>query len=368
MAREGAKAGYRPAMQVGDDRELRPASIQGRPEPRVPGIVASVGGLLVVAGFLNLLDRLPDSGTRIWGVVWSLLLEAAGIAALIRWRRRPAVSAGVAVTALGLGPLVVFLFTDPDRPERSFDTFEGSKHTITLLVLAATIGWLVAWLVGPGRRAGFYLGAALLGLWVVALLQIGSPTATEVEFFEDVDVTTPDFDPADPDFEPGTPSDPFDEDPRSDFPSNRFGGTSFVVGVAYLIGAVLLDRRRSYRAAAPTWLAALAALTLGVVVLADAIEVTGASLLAVAAGLVVVWFGSARRHRFSAWYGGFGVLAGIVALVVDVTDENTLATGLALLVIGIAVAVAGDLLTGREPYRSARPGPGEQGGPSEQPG
>lgn len=168
-------------------------------------------------------------------------------------------------------------------------------------------------------------------------------------------MTEPEFD---PDTVPG-PDDPggssFDEELGSDFPSNRFGGTSLAVGAAYLIGAVLLDRRRSPRAAAPTWLAAAAALTLGVVIFADVIEVTGASFLAVAVGLVVMWFASADGHRFSAWYGGFAVLAGIVALVADVTDGNTLSAGLALLVIGVVVAVAGDLLTGRAPVHPGDP-------------
>lgn len=129
-------------------------------------------------GAIVLMSELPESGLRIFGALASAVVIAAGFALLVWWDdRRPARAAGVVLSALGVIPLLVFVFLDPTSSEE------------------------------------IYLGAALLGIWAVLLLQVGVD-----------DPSGPDqtFDPFAEDFSEDDFSDDFSDGFGDDFSQDDF--------------------------------------------------------------------------------------------------------------------------------------------------
>src|SRR5882724_10788677 len=95
------------------DATPRPAPMTERPPVSLGGVVAAVAGVLLVIGFVELLGELPDSHNRAWGIVASIAFEVVGLLLLTIGRHRASVTTGVAATALGALPLVVYAFVDP---------------------------------------------------------------------------------------------------------------------------------------------------------------------------------------------------------------------------------------------------------------
>jgi hypothetical protein len=146
--------------------------------------------------------------------------------------------------------------------------------------------------------------------------------------------------------------------------SERIAATSITIGLAYAVAAAVADRLRRRRGASAAWLAAALAMAFGVLFLADAgLEVWGAALVGLLLGAGLLAFGALGGHRFTAWNGGAVAVVSIGVLVADRLGESTLVSGLVLLVVGVALAVAAALLGGpgggtvEEPAPHPPPGP-----------
>lgn len=308
-----------------------------RPWPRLPSILAAVGGLLALGSLAIFLSELPERHPRYPGLLVSLLFVAIGVAALLLLRNRPAATAGVVVSAVALVPLLIFAFIDPKRPEPAFSSLQKGKTTVTLILLLAGLAWVAAYLFGPGRGAAFYLGAALLALWGVLLVQIATPSPSRYR-------SSTEFDPS----SGGSGFDPF-APLRSAVKdtATRAGLVSLIVGLLYLVLAARLDRRGDGRPATPLFATAALVLTVGVLALGNQLKVQGASLLGIALGAVTMLLGTRAGRRFTSWYGGLAVAVGFLALLIRVTDGPNKTSGVLVLLVGVGLAVLGDRLTDR---------------------
>lgn len=367
---------------------FRPAA--DRPRPHVAGTVAAVGGVLVILGFTVLLDRLPGASTQGGGLAWSFGLLVVGIASMVLLRGRAAITVGVTVTALAILPLVVYALVDPEDPEDSAGSLEDLKRNVALGLALLAIGWLVGWLVGPGRRHAFYLGAALISAWLAVMVMVGIPDQQDFIASDSFITVDPGFEDdvfGDPAFEDDV-VDPFEDDPFDEEPpfaedvfgdpseepafvdepddgisSGQIAGTSLAIGVAYAVAAAVADRLRRRRSASAAWLAAALALAFGLLFLADAgLEVWGASLVGVVIGAVLITFGALGGHRFTSWNGGAILVASIGVFVADRLGESTLVSGVVLMAVGIglaAVAAAvGGPARGSDDAEPEQPAPG----------
>ncbi len=302
------------------------------------------------------------------------------MALLLLNRDQRTATAGVALTAIGIVPLLIYLFVDVRNPDRTINDVSSFTSTTTLILLIAASLWLVAYFAGPGRRYGFYLGAALLALWLVAVVQIVDSPLNQV--FDGFSTSSP-FTPVDPSFD-GTTTDEFgtgdefnqfDEQflPEPENPSTQLGWASLVFGGAYLAGAAWRDRRRDHRQATVLFAVAVPILTLGVVFLSEPFDTSGAAVLGIGLGAVAVWVGTRTGRRFTSWYGTLAVVIGSLVLVAEALGESPRASGLALLVVGLVVALVASRLdrTGRMGSVSSGPAPAGQlypGGPPGGPG
>jgi len=296
----------------------------------------------VLSSLLIFIGELPDKHQRIPGLLLSLAFEAIGVVALFVWRRRPTVALGVVVSALGVLPVLVFTFIDPNRPNIAFGSFSRGKGTLTGILVLAAAAWLAAYLLSPGRRAALYLGVALLAVWLVLLLQLAT-SALERYTGE---ATT--FSPFEPSMGPG-----FNSGGRSGFSSavsntsTRAGAVSLVVGLIYLFLARRLDRKGGTRAATPFFAVAAVALTVAVLTLVEPWKTEGAAILGIVLGAVGIWLGTTASRRFTAWYGGFAVFTGTLALLAKVSHHNNKVAGVLVLLAGIGIAFLANWLTDR---------------------
>ncbi|CAN5618584.1 hypothetical protein BH20ACT2_BH20ACT2_25880 [soil metagenome] len=368
-----------------------------RPKPKLGGLAATVGGLIAFAGFIVLLDQLPDTGARVLGALASALVVAVGLLVLVRWAGRPARTAGVVLSGLGIVPLLVFAFTDPTSDDLGGWGL-GVVDTVSAMLAVAAMAWGVGYLMGPGRRATFYLAAALVAVWAVLLLQIGVDTGGDAEdLFGNGDIFSDEPSSEDPFSEDPSSEDPFSDDPSSEdpfsedpfsedpFSEDDFGGDDFgedpfddedlapdplepfsllgfgfdlglertrlgvvslLVGLGYVSAATVLDRRRRGRPATPFAGVGDVALFAGILLIGPDVETAGAAVLAIAAGAALIAIGAASARRFTAWLGAVAVVLGAIELVSDITNDDTLVGGIVLLLLGAGVAVAANLLGG----------------------
>lgn len=176
-----------------------------RPPPRISSLAGAAAGLLLLSSLGLFLTEITGDQQRLGGVAVSLLFEGIGVALLLLNRDQRTATAGVALTAIGIVPLLIYLFVDVRNPDRTINDVSSFTSTTTLILLIAASLWLVAYFAGPGRRYGFYLGAALLALWLVAVVQIvDSPLNQVFDGFS----TSSSFTPVDPGFD-GTTTDEF---------------------------------------------------------------------------------------------------------------------------------------------------------------
>lgn len=340
-----------------------------RPWPSIPGLVAVIGAAIAFIGFLVLLDLLPDTGARVIGVVVSALVVAAGFAVLGWWRDRPARTAGVVLSALGVLPLLVFLFIDPTSSEELSDLGLDGVDTASAILALAAVAWIVSYLLGPGRGAGFYLAAALVAVWAVLLLQIaveddgaGGPLFSDpsTEPFSEDDFGSDPFgedDFGDAPFFDDFESEPIPEDdfgdtgptfrPEPQVDPTRTGLVSLVVGVGALAVGAVLDQRRRGRPATPLTGVGVVALAVAIPAFGPELEDEGTAVLAIVAGIALVVLGVRSARRFTAWVGATAIVIGTGVLVDALVGDSSLASGLILLAVGVAVALAANALSGR---------------------
>lgn len=323
--------------------------VEPRPRPRIPSVLAATGGLLIVSSLLIFIGELPDKHPRIPGLLLSLVFLAIGVVALFIWRDRPSIAVGVVVSALAVVPVLVFTFVDPNRPNIAFGSFSRGKGTLSGILALSAVAWMVGYLASPGRRSAFYLGAGLVAIWLFLLVQIATSA------LERYTGEATNFDPIGPSFDPGLTgrrqANRFSTAASST--SVRVGLVSLVVGLIYLFAAWRLDRRGGTRPATPFFATAAVVLTVAVLTLVEPWKTEGAAFVAVVLGLVGVWLGTRTGRRFTAWYGGFAVFAGLLAMLAKLSHHNNKVAGVLALVAGLGLAFLANWLTDR-----AKPGDG----------
>ena len=128
--------------------------------------------MFLVISLVSFLTEIGGSNMRVTGLVLSLLFEVIGVTLLVLSRGGRSQTAGVALTAAGVIPLMIFLFVDVRNPSRTISSVGDFTSTATLVLVAAAVLWLVAHLFSPGRHHALYLGAALVAIWLAFTVQI----------------------------------------------------------------------------------------------------------------------------------------------------------------------------------------------------
>lgn len=364
-----------------------------RPAPRLDTLLGAGAGLLLLVSLSLFLSELGGDKQRIGGIVIALLFEVIGVALLVLDRDRRSSTAGVTLTAVGVVPLLVYLFVDVRHPGDTIDSAGSFTSTATGILLVAAGLWLAAYFFGPGRRFAFYLGAALLALWLVSVVQIlntsvgrsfdgfgptallspgitdagGSAGTGQTDSFGNSGSST--FGPDDFNSDDFNSSDQFTPNPvlpgenggrltdsggRTNDPTNDLGVASLLFGGTYLAAAAWRDHRRDQRQATALLAVALPILSLGVFQLRGELEPSGAAVLAIVLGTVAAFMGTRAHRRFTSWYGTFAAAVGIVVLVAEAIGDSARASALALLVLGLAAAVAASRFPGAEVNPAAR--------------
>ncbi len=383
---------------------------EGRPPPRWTSVAGGIGAALLIASLGEALAELGDK-RRLGGIIIGLLFQALGVLLLLLNRNRRTATAGVGLTAVGLVPLLVFLFVDVDNPSTTINSVGDFTRTATLILLAAAVIWFVAYRFGPSKGYAIYLAGALVALWLVAVVQIveqpiaqigsywnttyttydsGYPTEIDEEAYAEAERELDDcldegvldedtcFENYDAAFQAewfnsddGTGysdvGDPSPDYPEVDDPSTKLGLVSLVFGVGYLALAALGDRRGERRRSTALLAAAIPILWLAVSFLANDLRQGGTAVAAIALGAAAIWIGTEAAapegRRFTSWVGGAAVIGGCLALVdLMAGDNRKVATGV-LLALGLAITFAARQFDPEAPDPQPADGPDPTTGP-----
>jgi hypothetical protein len=308
-----------------------------RAEPRASIAVAGAGCALAVLGALIVgFDSADDGGTidLLPGLVLTAALVAGGIAVQARFRRGPLATGGTVAVLLGAPAAVLFAVKMAD-----------DSAGLTPIVLLSTLVWLGVYLFGPGRGRPAYLAAAALGGWLLVLQALGDLERLPLMFF-------PMFS-----FEVDDGSDLLGSSYLSRPDITTLALLSLGVGVAYVLLSRSLDRRGAVGAATPLLVAALPAIALGCLGLADELEAVGAGLVAIAAGGLLALHGATVGRRATTWVGGGLVAIGVAAVLGDLSGDDTAAGGVLFLAGGLGLVGLAHVLAIRfqEPHELPEP-------------
>lgn len=297
-----------------------------RPEPRFGIALAGAGSLMLVLGAVVISgDQLGGSGSgdgnQFPGVIISLAVIVAGVALTAKYRHGPLPAAGVAASALALPPFFFFL------------TFsETSPISFNTILLLSSVGWALAYVVGPGRGHGFYLGVALMGLWLWFIEATEDLFSAPLALF----VSTPD---SVGEILVGS-QDSSSFTPPAGPDRTTIGTYTLLFGIVYTIAACVLDRREQRGAATPFTFAGLFTVVLGVGIVGDDLETVGTGIAFTLVGALFAYLGATAGRRATNWIGAALVFFGITLVLGDQLDDAT-AFGVAEIVLGgIVILVA----------------------------
>ena len=368
-----APSSYGGAAQLGSPSPAEPAPtpaepggsaggiVLTRPTPTPTSMVAAGAGLLVTAGLFFLMTELDGLEQRGLAIGLSLLFVVLGVTLSTINRSTRAAAAGVAISALAVVPLVFSLFADADLlTDLSGGTFDGSswrdlRGTASLVLASAAALWLLGYVLNPSRRFGFYLGAALVAIWLIPIVNI-QVDATADLFSSFGSATTFQPVPTDPGagsgFDSGLDSGSgsgsefdsgsgFEADlPDIPDPSTKLGVVSLGFGAAYLAFAAARDRRRDRAMATAVLAPAIFILVTALAQLAGHVGWAGIGLLAIGVGGAISAVGLLAGRRASSWIGLFVATVGVGWLVARSLEDSPRAIGTALTVLGVAIALA----------------------------
>jgi hypothetical protein len=336
-------------------------------------MLAVGGGLLVAAGMFFLLGELDGYDQRMVGLAISTTFLVLGVAITTINRSTRAASAGVAISALAVIPMVVFLWANADvfgqlsEGDVGANPWDGVRGVVTLMLGTSAVVWLAGYLLGPGRRYGFYLSAAMLALWLIPMFHIqisavqGTFTAFETSSTFETGPLDPGLDPSfdDPSFDEfdspfDEPSfDEFDsqfdddfttgfefEEPELTDPTTRLGVVSLAFGAVYLALAAWRDRTGDVRMATAALVPAIITLFSGTSLLTGHVGWVGWGVLAIVVGGALLAVGLRGGRRASSWIGLAIATFGLGSLVVEGLDESPRAIGAVLTVLGVVIALA----------------------------
>lgn len=349
-----------------------------RPVPQALNVVAATGALMTIAGLVAWFTRLPADHRRPAGVALSLLIALAGGATVLVARDRPAGIAGLALSTAAIAPLAYFATVNPHTLQRPRDA--------TLALAVATLLWGALFLLPTGPRHPLHLGAALVGVWLVVVVQFGGfgtpffplfpfgrSTSRSVVVSESMAPTTlpalstltppnyappsdspppyppPTYAPSPPSLTPYAPpsptfgssssssasSSPFSDDGRPPV-AGAGAGAGALLGFLYLLAAVSLDGVGKRRWATAFVAIGDALLLLGVSGLSPRLGAGWSAAVALFAGALMIVAGALGRRRLTAWLGAL-VAAGAVVGGTAYLVRSPVGVGTALVAIGVAV-------------------------------
>ena len=320
-----------------------------RPEPRLgvslagAGIALAIVGVLVWGG-----DYLTGGGSggggdgdgssrRLLGVALSLAVVAAGYALAIRARRGPLATAGVTASALGVPVMIGFLTIDTHH------SGSGPPFSLDAIVLVSVLVWLVSYLGVPGTRGhAFYLGLAALATWVYLLDKaepdtFGDALLGAFVFFGNSAVfggrSGPDW--------------------------TTISVLSLFFGLGYYAVAFVLDHLGRSGPGAALAVAGFLATASGLAAAAVNLPAIWTGVLLIIIGVILAYFGARGVRRFTTWVWSAGVALGVAVIIAKLSDQNSAAAGVALILSGAVVVLAGHVLTGalHEPDELTPTGP-----------
>ena len=341
----GTAPSFTPGVPLGPPPSPSPAvaaaAMSGeRPAPNLSSLIAAVGGVLAVTGLFSLLSAEDLAGERVASMVVSLLFAVLGGVLVAINRSRRAAAGGVVLLALSVIPLVSLVFQSPDDLQLFQDPTSYRNTQLSILVCLAAI-WLACYFFGPSRRYGFFLGAALLAMWMVPMTYF-STTAT-IDALSSFSSPSLSLDPTDlPGFstdDPFASSSPFESNDDGDNLKLKLGLTSLFFGGAYLAAAGLRDAAGDRRMATPFFAVAPLILFQALSDLGPDLKVLGVSLLGMVLGGVGVWLGARAGRRFTSWIGVASIAFATINLVTDSLDEQAIAIGATLTVLGLILVL-----------------------------
>ena len=209
------------------------------------------------------------------------------------------------------------------------DVNDLPPYSTEAILYVSTLAWFACWAWGPSRGRPFYLGAALVGLWLSVLQAVEQ--VFDAPFGIAAEVTT---DIGDPDVF-GTQQAAVDApDPTT------LGILSLLVGVGYLVVGRLLDRSGDHGAATPFTVATVPPLVTGVILLVEDLELAGTGVLTIVLGAALAFRGATVGRRFTTWVGCAAVALGAALFLGDLSDDPTV-LGMLFVAAGIALVAAG---------------------------
>ena len=292
-------------------RRLGPRA-HDRPAPRFGTTLAGAGCALVVVGALtisgdNLGSAGDDGGSNIPGILLSAAVIAAGVLALRAFPKGPLATAGVVASALGIPPFLFFLtYSESDFPPFNIDA----------VLLVSAVAWTLLYFFGPGKGHAFYLGAALIAVWLFILEQFESVLSYPFLLPGLIFGSSDGLDAPDP---------------------TTIGFVSLLFGVGYLAAVRWLDSEDYEGVATAAVVAGVLAIFTGVFALAGDLEETGTGLMLVAVGVGLAVSGGLSGRRFTTWLGGVSVWFGTGLVLGYYFDDDTTALGISLIILGLVV-------------------------------
>lgn len=300
-----------------------------RPHPRFGVSLAAGGAALAVLGTLVVsFDELgADGGADLdatAGTILTLLLIVAGYVALALGRHGPLAAAGATASALAV-PFFLFFVT--------FDSGDAPPFSVDAVLLLSTGAWALAYVLGPSTGRPFFLGAALVGVWLFVIEQVESVFSTPFLFFAELGGGLGRGGPFGGGFgdipDPGT-----------------IGVISVVFGCAYLGLTVVLDGRAVRGVSTPFLVAGLVALVNGFGSLGQELEPGAVGLLLAVTGVAVAYLGAISGRRFTTWIGSVGSALGFALVVGEVVEDRSVtAAGAAFVVAGLVLVALAEALS-----------------------
>jgi hypothetical protein len=308
--------------------------ITQRPEPRLGvslagvGIAVAVLGVIVWGGgyLLSGIQGNPAGSSdshRILGVVLSLLVVIIGYLAAGLRRRGPVATAGVVANALGVPVLVGFLSFDASSSS------SGLPVSTDAVVIVSVCVWLLSYLLMPGSRGhAFYLGLATITLWIYVIGKAQPHAISSTSTFGGSTF--------------GSSTSLFSGIGKPDFPT--IAGISLTFGLGYYLIAYALDRAGRHGPAVSLALGGFLATAVGIAAAAPSLHSLATGVLLILLGAVLAAYGASGGRRFTTWVWSAAVGLGVIVIVAKLWPNNDAAAGIALIVSGLVVVVAGQVL------------------------
>ena len=302
-----------------------------RPDPRLGVALAGVGvalaiiGVIVWGGDYVVEGSFGSGGTsgsdsrRLLGAGLAFLVVVIGYVLAIRRKHGPLATAGVAGSALGVPVTLTFL---------TLDLHSSSLASSDAVVIVSIVIWLISYVYVPGARGhAFYLGLATLELWAYLLDKSQSSGVTGLATGS-IGRLTP------------LPA----SSGRPDWAT--IAAISLIFGLAYYAIGYYLDRSGRHGMSVALAVSGFVATGVGIGALAAEIDnATGTGVLLVLLGLALAGYGARTGRRFTTWVWAAVVGAGVLVIVFDQIDSDTVPLGGFLLILaGLVVVAAGHVL------------------------